>query len=257
LTGTFINVATVLAGGALGLLFGARLPERIRQTVVAGLGLFTAAIGLQMFMQTENPIVVLVSLLIGGLLGEWWHIEDRLRGAGSFLERRFTRSISNEDSARRRQDEQVSVNLKNEPDGQGSRFVRGFLIASLVFCVGPMTILGSIQDGLTGDYSLLAIKSVLDGFAALAFASSLGVGVLFSTFVILFYQGGLTLLAAQAEALFSPAMRLEMTAVGGVLLLGIALSSLLEIKPIRVGNFLPALVVAPLIVALLTILKIP
>ena len=131
--------------------------------------------------------------------------------------------------------------------------MRGFLTASLVFCVGPMTILGSIQDGLTGDYKLLAIKAVLDGFAALAFASSLGVGVLFSTLVILLYQGGLSLLAAQAQALITPAMMSEMTAVGGVLLLGIAISSLLEIKPIRVGNFLPALLIAPLIVAILTL----
>src|SRR4030066_334036 len=132
---------------------------------------------------------------------------------------------------------------------QGSRFIRGFLTASLVFCVGPMTILGSIQDGLTGDYSLLAIKSVLDGFAALAFASTLGLGVLFSTLVILIYQGGISLLAAQAQALVSPAMMAEMTAVGGVLLLGISVSNLLELKPIRVGNFLPALIIAPITVA--------
>jgi hypothetical protein len=134
---------------------------------------------------------------------------------------------------------------------QGSRFIRGFLTASLVFCVGPMTILGSIQDGLTGDYSLLAIKAVLDGFAALAFASTLGVGVLFSALVILVYQGGISLLASQAQALISPAMMTEMTAVGGVLLLGIAVSSLLELKAIRVGNFLPALLIGPIIVALL------
>ena len=135
-------------------------------------------------------------------------------------------------------------------------FVRAFLTASLVFCIGPMTILGSIQDGLNGDYSLLAIKSVLDGFAALAFASTLGVGVLFSVIVILLFQGGLTLLAAQLNAIVSPAMMAEMTAVGGVLLLGIAISSLLEIKPIRVGNFLPSLAVAPLIVAFLAIMGI-
>jgi uncharacterized membrane protein YqgA involved in biofilm formation len=114
-----------------------------------------------------------------------------------------------------------------------------------------MTILGSIQDGLTGDYSLLAIKSVLDGFAALAFASSLGVGVPFSTLIILLYQGGLSLLAAQAQALISPAMMNEMTAVGGLLLVGISISSLLEVRKIRVGNFLPALLIAPLIVAIL------
>ncbi len=238
MTGTLINILTVLVGGTLGLLFGSRLPERLRQTVIAGLGLFTAAIGLQMFMETENAIIVLGALLTGALLGEWWRIEDRLRGLGSLLERRFTQPQA-----------------ESTVGSQGSRFVRGFLTASLVFCVGPMTILGSIQDGLTGDYKLLAIKAVLDGFAALAFASSLGVGVLFSTLVILLYQGGLSLLAAQAQALITPAMMSEMTAVGGVLLLGIAISSLLEIKPIRVGNFLPALLIAPLIVAILALFK--
>ena len=238
MTGTLINILTVLVGGTLGLLFGSRLPERLRQTVIAGLGLFTAAIGLQMFMETENAIIVLGALLTGALLGEWWRIEDRLRNLGSLLERRFTQPQA-----------------ESTVGSQGSRFVRGFLTASLVFCVGPMTILGSIQDGLTGDYKLLAIKAVLDGFAALAFASSLGVGVLFSALVILLYQGGLSLLAAQAQALITPAMMSEMTAVGGVLLLGIAISSLLEIKPIRVGNFLPALLIAPLIVAILTLFK--
>lgn len=239
MTGTIINIITVLIGGALGIIFGSRLPERIRQTVIAGLGLFTAAIGIQMFLRTANPIIVLGSLLIGGLLGEWWKIEDRLINLGGFLERKFTK-VEPEPSGN-----PVAVNT------QGSRFIRGFLTASLVFCVGPMTILGSIQDGLTGDYNLLAIKSVLDGFAALAFASTLGVGVLFSTLVILVYQGGLSLLAAQAQALITQPMMAEMTAVGGILLIGLAISSLLELKPIRVGNFLPSLVIAPLIVAIL------
>jgi hypothetical protein len=233
MTGTILNIAAVLVGGFIGLLIGSRLPERVRQTVIAGLGLFTAAIGIQMFIKTQNPIIVLGSLLVGGLLGEWWRIEDGLRGLGAYLERRFT---------------------SNTAASEGSRFIRGFLTASLVFCIGPMTILGSIQDGLTGDYSLLAIKSVLDGFAALAFASSLGVGVLFSAVVILVYQGGLSLLASLAQSVTTPAMMDEMTAVGGVLLMGIAISSLLEIKPIRVGNFLPALFIAPLIVAILAAL---
>jgi hypothetical protein len=203
---------------------------------VAGLALFTAAIGIQMFLTTENAIIVLGSLLVGGILGEWWRIEGRLQELGAWLEKRFAGG-SGEVSA-------------------SNRFIRGFLTASLVFCVGPMTILGSIQDGLTGDYNLLAIKSVLDGFAALAFASMLGVGVLFSTLVILVYQGGLSLLAFQAQALISEAMMNEMTAVGGILLVGLAISSLLELKPIRVGNFLPALAIAPLIVAALVWLGI-
>src|SRR3989337_2403817 len=231
MTGTVLNVASVLLGGSLGLAFGNRLPERVRSTVTSALGLFTLAIGVRLFLQTENPLIALGSLALGGLLGEWWQVEQRLTGVGARLEARFARG--------------------EEVEGAGGRFVRGFLTATLLFEVGPMTILGSIQDGLTGDYSLLAIKSTLDGFAALAFASTLGLGVLFSTLVILFYQGGISLLAAQAQALVTPEMMAEMTAVGGVLLLGISVSSLLELKPIRVGNFLPALIIAPIIVALL------
>lgn len=227
--GTLLNIATVLVGGIMGLLFGARFPERLRQTVVAGLGLFTLAIGARMSLDSQNVILVLVSLLCGGILGEWLVLEDRLEALGAWLQQRFAA----------------------QAEGGTTRFVRGFLTASLVFCVGPMTILGSIQDGLTGDYRLLAIKAVLDGFAAMVFASSLGVGVLFSTLVILVLQGGISLLAQQAQAVFTSGMIAELSAVGGVLLLGVAISSLLEIKKIRVANFLPALLIAPLLVALL------
>ncbi|PWH20078.1 MAG: DUF554 domain-containing protein [Anaerolineae bacterium] len=236
MTGTFINILTVLLGGSIGIFFGARLPERIRQTVLAGLGLFTAVIGIQMFLKTENAMIVLGGLLIGGLLGEWWKIEDGLHSLGAWLEKRFANQT---------------------PEGEGgNRFIRGFMAASLLFCIGPMAILGSIQDGLSGDYQLLAIKSILDGFAALAFASTLGLGVLFSTLVILVYQGGISLLAAQLHAIITEAMMNEMTAVGGILILGLALSSLLELKQIRVGNFLPALAITPLIVAILTALGV-
>lgn len=234
MTGTFLNIGTVLLGGALGLLFGARLPERMRQTVVAGLGLFTVAIGLNLFLESQNAIIVLVSLLLGGVTGEWLQIEKHLGNLGARLQKRFA----------------------GRSKGGSALFVRGFLTASLVFCIGPLTFLGSIQDGLSGDYQLLAIKSVLDGFAAMVFASTLGVGVLFATLVILVYQGGLSLLAQQAQAFFTQAMIAELSAVGGVLLLGVAISSLLEIKPIRVGNFLPALLFAPLIVAVLAALGV-
>ncbi|MBE3120353.1 MAG: DUF554 domain-containing protein [Candidatus Atribacteria bacterium] len=251
--GTLLNIATVLAGGTLGLLFGSRLPDRLRKTVIAGLGLFTLAYGLYNFLKTQNPLIVLGSLLIGALLGEWWKIEEGLQNIGKWLESRF--------NGKQADGPESDLSGSTEPS-PGSRFapsrdfVRGFLTASLVFCVGPITILGSIQDGLNGDYSLLAIKSVLDGFAALAFASTLGVGVLFSVIVILFFQGGISLLAAQLSAVVTPAMMSEMTAVGGVLLLGIAINSLLEIKPIRVGNFLPSLAIAPLVVAFLAFLGV-
>ncbi len=231
MTGTFLNIATILIGGIIGLIFGARIPEKLRSTVVAGMGLFTAAMGLQMFTSTENPLIVLGALLIGTLLGEWMKIEDGLQNFGKVLEQRFSK----------------------EGDDGSNKFVRGFLTASLLFCVGPMTILGSIQDGLTGNYQLLAVKSVLDGFAAMAFASTLGMGVMFSTIIILVYQGGISLLAAQLDVIVTPSMMNELTATGGVILLGLAISSLLEIKKIRVGNMLPGLFVAPIIVWVLTL----
>lgn len=224
MTGTFLNIATVLIGGMIGLLFGARIPDKLKETVIAAMGLFTAAMGLQMFLKTENPLIVLGALLIGTLLGEWWRIEDGLQNLGKVLEQRFSKA----------------------GDDGSNKFVRGFMTASLLFCVGPMTILGSIQDGLTGDYNLLAVKSVLDGFASLAFASTLGVGVLFSSLVVFIFQGGISLFAAQLNAIVTTPMLNELTATGGVILIGLAISSLLEIKKVRVGNMLPALAIAPL-----------
>jgi uncharacterized membrane protein YqgA involved in biofilm formation len=230
MTGTILNVIAVLIGGGLGTAFGERLSARVRESVLAALGLFTIAIGLKMTLESQNALITLGSVLLGGLLGEWWRIEDQLKRLGAWLEARFARSSTGEGTA---------------------RFIKGFVSASLVFCVGPMTILGSIQDGLTGNFQLLAIKSVLDGFASLAFAASTGIGVVFSAIVILVYQGALSLLAAQAQALLTEPMIREMTAVGGLLIMGIGVGVLLELRPIRVANYLPALVIAPVIVAIL------
>jgi uncharacterized protein len=244
MTGTFLNVVAILLGGALGVLLGGRLPDRLRQTVMAGLGLFVLVIGVQMFLATQNSLLVLGSLVFGIILGEWMQIEDAIRRVGVWLEQRVMPKAPAEEK------------LSPEHIGRQERFVRGFFTASLLFCVGPIAILGSIQDGLTGNFQLLAVKSVLDGFASLAFASSLGVGVIFSALPILIYQGAISLLAAQIEPIVSQAMMTEMTATGGVILTAIAISSLLEIRHIRVGNFLPALLVAPLLVALLAALNV-
>jgi uncharacterized protein len=232
MTGTFINVAAILIGGTIGLLFGSRIPEKFKNTVIAGMGLFTVALGLQMFLKSENSLIVLGALIIGALLGEWIGIEDGLQAFGEVLEKRFSREAES---------------------GSSSKFVRGFMVSSLLFCIGPIAILGSIQDGLTGDYKLLAVKSTLDGFASIAFASTLGVGVLFSSLIILIYQGGVSLLANQLNAIVTDPMMAEMTATGGVILMGVAVSNLLDLKKIRVGNFLPALAVAPLIVWVLSL----
>jgi len=231
MTGTIINVAAIVVGSVLGLLFGARLSEQLKSTIISGMGLFLVAMGLQMFLKTENSLVVLGALLIGTLLGEWWRIEDGLHKLGEFLESKFSR----------------------EEDDGSNRFVRGFLTASLLFCIGPVAILGSIQNGLTGDYNLLVVKSVIDGFASIAFASTLGIGVAFSALIILVYQGGISLMAAQLNAIATTSMMNELTAAGGVLLMGVGISNLLGIKKIRVGNMLPALFIAPLIVWIISL----
>ena len=228
LIGTLLNVMTVLVGGLVGTTLGSRLPERIRETVLHGLGLVTLTVGVQLTLQTRNILIVMGSILVGAILGEWWRLEDRLHSLGAWLEAR----------------------VQGNGRAKSTTFIQGFVTASLVFCVGPMTVLGSIQDGLTGDYRLLAIKALLDGFAALAFASSLGVGVLFSVLTILVYQGALTLLASQAQQVLTPPMIAEMTATGGVLILGISLL-LLELKRIRLANFLPAIAIAPVVVFVL------
>jgi hypothetical protein len=234
MVGTLLNVGAVLVGGGLGALLGSRLPERMRDTVMHGLGLVTLVMGVHLTLKTQEILIVMGSVLIGGLLGEWWRIDAGLERLSGWLHERVRRSMG------------------DRPLG---RFTEGFVTASLVFCVGPMTILGSIQDGLTGDYTLLAIKSLLDAFAALAFASSLGIGVLFSALTVLLYQGALTLLAGVAQSVLSDPMIAEMSATGGVLILAIGFM-LLDIKRIRVANLLPALVIAPAIVALLGALRI-
>jgi hypothetical protein len=237
-TGTLINAAAVLAGTVLGTLLGGRLPERIRETVMHGLGLFTLVLGVSQGLEAFRPpladvtrgavLIILGSVLVGGVLGELLRIEGGLDRAGEALKGRFGR-------------------------GQ-ARFTEGFVVASLVFCVGPLTILGSIQDGLTGDYQLLAIKSLLDGFAALAFASALGWGVGFSVITILVYQGALSLSASALAGAFSDAMIAAMSAVGGILIIGIGLR-LLSLREVRVANLLPALVLAPAAVAVLEALR--
>lgn len=234
MVGTLLNIGSVLVGGTLGTLLGSRLPERMRETVMHGLGLVTLLLGISLALKTSEILIVMGSILIGALLGEWWKIDVGLEHLSEWLRRQL---------------------VKRVPAGSLGHFTEAFITASLVFCIGPMTLLGAIQDGLTGNYSLLAVKSLLDGFSSLVFASSLGVGVLFSVFVILIYQGGVTLLAGVTQHILTNTMINEMTATGGIMIIAIGLL-LLEIKQIRVANLLPSLIIAPLIVAILNALGI-
>ncbi|MBI5035224.1 MAG: DUF554 domain-containing protein [Chloroflexi bacterium] len=236
MTGTILNVITVILGGTLGTFLGSRLPTKMRETIMQGLGLMTLVIGAQMAMSSKNILIVLGSILFGGIIGEWIGIQAYLDSIGKKLEERFARG------------------------GESGKFTRGFVTASLIFCIGPMTILGSIQDGLIGDYNLLAIKSTLDGFAALAFASTLGIGVAFAALTVFISQGSLSLAAMLMGSALGSVSRetpwvIEMTATGGVLVMGIGLL-LLELKQVRVGNLLPAIFIAPLIVLVLNLLNV-
>ena len=233
MVGTLLNAGTVLLGGTAGTLLGSRLPERVRTIVMDALGLTTVLIGLKMALQTTDVLLVLGSLLLGGMAGELLNLDGLLNRLGKRLEERVQVRV------------QERVQTHATARGQ---FARGFVSASLLFCVGPMTIMGAIQDGLTGDYSTLAIKATLDGFAALAFASSLGLGVIFSALVVLTYQGAITLLASYAQSLLTTTMITEMTATGGLLIFAIGLG-LLQVKSIRVANLLPAIFLAPLLTA--------
>ena len=237
MTGTIINVAAVIFGSLVGLLVGNRIPEKTRQTLISVMGLYTLAYGVFIFTKTQNMLIPLLSLVMGTIIGELLKIEEGLNSLGERIQRKL--AIWN-------------PNLT----GESQKFVTGFVSASLLFCIGPMAILGSIQDGISGDFQMLAIKSLLDGIGSIAFASTLGVGVMFSAVVILVYQGAISLLSGWIGQGFGDAAVAEMTATGGVILVGIGISNLLQIKKIRTGSFLPAIFIAVLVVLLLNALGV-
>jgi uncharacterized protein len=233
--GTLINVGTVLAGTVIGTSIGPRLPERIQQRVLAGLGMITLVIGVDLALawsredtSQSTPLYVLAGVLLGGIVGEAIGIERWLERAGDYAQARLSRS-------------------------EHSTVSEGFVDASLLFCVGSLTVVGSIQDGLTGDYQTLATKAVLDGFAAIALSATLGWGVGLSIITILIIQGGITLGAGFFDDILVGEALQVMTSAGGITIIGIALK-LLDLKDVKVGNFLPALVIAPALVGLVSLL---
>lgn len=248
-TGTLINVIAIVAGTASGLVAGTRIPGRARTTVLQVVGLVVFAIGLADAQHSRNIVFPLVALVVGGLIGEVVGIEERLERLGEWVRRRVER----------RADPMLegAVHAGVEPEGPDptntptnpSTFVEGFVAASLLFCVGPLAIIGSIDDGLRGDPQLLIVKAALDGLISMIFASTLGWGVGFAAIPILLYQGALTLLAGAADHVLTGRMVVEMTAAGGVMVMGLGVR-LLDIKPVRVASLLPALVLAPIGVAL-------
>lgn len=217
MVGTLINTVAILAGTALGLLLRKGIPERLRETVVQGQGLCVILIGLSGALKTGDTLCMIICMVAGALIGAAINIEKRLNDLGAFLERKVTRG-----------------------QGETGSVAKGFVSASLLFCVGAMAIVGAMDSGLRGDHSTLIAKSALDGISAIFFASSLGIGVGLSAFAVLIYQGAIALLAMWIEPLLTETVITEMSAVGGLLIAGIGLNMIYD-KHIPVGNLLPAI----------------
>jgi len=233
LSGTLLNAVAVALGATVGLVAASRVSQRLQESLTTALGLFTlvlaASMGLQVLQspsaRPEDSLAVLRGLLLGVAIGEWLRLDDRFEALGAWFQRRLSRGE------------------------RPSRVAEAFVTTSLIFCVGPLTILGSLQNGLTGDITLLATKSLLDGVGSIAFAAALGPGVFLSILTILVVQGGIALGAFLVAGFFDPVTILVLTSLAGIILIGVGLR-LLELKQVRLANFLPGLIVAPLLIRL-------
>ena len=226
--GTIVNVLLVIIGSLAGMLLRKGIPDSIKKIIMIGLGLFSCILGAKMGFEMNRPLVVVLSLILGGVIGEVLQIEEFLEGIGEKL-KHLTRARE-----------------------EGS-FAQGFVFASILFCVGPMTILGSIQAGLQNKPELLFVKSLMDGVSSIILASTMGLGVIFSALTVLLIQGGLTLLARQFVFLTDPQYLSDFTSVGGIMIFAIGLR-LMNVKSIKVSNFLPALVIVLLLTLITTML---
>lgn len=213
--GTFVNIAAIIAGSAIGLFLNTKLPDRFVKIFFQVIGLFTIFLGISMAIETTHILHMVMALITGALIGELLKIQEGLESFGDYLKKRF--KIGNE------------------------KFTEGLVTAFLLYCIGSLTIIGAIEAGLTGDQELIYIKSLMDGVSSIALASGLGIGVMFSIVPLLIFQGGITLLAMQFGDFIPQVMITELSAVGGIILIGLGIN-ILEIKSIKVLNMLPALI---------------
>ncbi|RKD29047.1 DUF554 domain-containing protein [Thermohalobacter berrensis] len=212
--GTIVNSLSIMFGGILGTVFKNGLKDKYKDTVMQGISMAVIVIGLMGALESKNILLVIGSLVIGSLLGEWIDIEDKLNSFGNFIENKIGRKKSN--------------------------FSKGFVTASLIYCVGAMAIVGALESGLTGNHETLFAKSILDGISSIIFASTLGIGVAFSALSVFIYQGFITITASLVKTFLTDPVINEMSAVGGILIMGIGIN-ILEIKKIKIGNMLPSI----------------
>ncbi|NMC61495.1 MAG: DUF554 domain-containing protein [Candidatus Methanofastidiosa archaeon] len=218
--GTIVNVIAIILGSLLGLLIKSKIPEKVNKIIFQVIGLFTITLGITMAIKTNNSLVLVFSLIIGSVIGEILDIDKYL--------------------------ENLSLILKNKLKSSNDKFSEGFITATLIYCIGPMAVLGSLEEGLGNSPNLLLVKSVLDGVASIALSSALGIGVIFSSIPLFLYQGGITLFASYVSKYLSDAIIVELSAVGGILLLGLGMN-IAEIKKFKVVNMLPSLIIVVII----------
>lgn len=223
--GTIVNAAAILAGASLGLLLRRGLPERWQETIMNGVALCIVVIGLQMALKTNNIIVVVFSIVIGAMLGETMDLDGKLQRFGNWVGAMIT---------------------KGGNKGVAGQIAEGFVATTLIYCVGAMAIVGSIQDGLKGDPTILYAKSTLDGITAIIFSANMGIGVALSAGSVFVYQGCITLLAGALQSIITENILSELTATGGILIMAIGVN-MLKLKEIRISNLLPAIFVAGII----------
>ncbi|HHV36009.1 MAG TPA: DUF554 domain-containing protein [Syntrophomonadaceae bacterium] len=247
--GTIVNAGAIILGALLGNLLKSGFPDKYKSVIMQGISLTVILIGLSMALKTQNVLVLTLSIVTGGILGEALRIEERLDSFGKKLEGHFGGSggdISRENVG----DNDGSHSEDSVRNTEGSLFIKGFVTGSLVFCVGAMAIMGALESGLTGRHTTLFIKSILDGITATVFASTMGIGVAFSALPVFLYQGAITVAAVYVKPFLTDAMIIEMTAAGGLLIFGIGLNMLTDKLHIKVGNLLPAIFIAIFFVVL-------
>jgi uncharacterized membrane protein YqgA involved in biofilm formation len=229
---TFVNCGAVIIGSLIGLLLHRKINDSFKHVVYVGAGMISLVLGISMGLKTTQFVFMALALILGGILGEWWNVEGGILRFGEFLKKRFAKRDSDKD------------------------FAGGFLNASVIFCVGAMTLVGAFKAGADGDYQLIFTKSVMDGFMAIMLTAAMGIGVAFSAITILVYQGGITLLAGILQPLVNELLMNELTAVGGVLVIMIGLN-LLGLAKLKTANYIPALLITIALVALKPFIPFP
>jgi uncharacterized membrane protein YqgA involved in biofilm formation len=225
--GTIINAAAIIVAALLGVMLRKGIPDKMSRTIMDGFGLLLVVLGVQMGLKYENVVVVIVSLVLGTILGEWLDIDRALERLGVRIEKRIS--------------------------SDGSRFGEAFVASTLLYCTGAMAIMGALENGLTGRYDILLVKSWLDGISSLVFAASMGIGVAFSAIPLFLYQGSISLLAVTVKPFLTTAIMNNLTSLGGMLILGIGLN-ILNLTKIKIANLLPGLFLIPLVMAIIKLI---